>query len=114
MSRAGYHDIGASLGRLDGLCNRRDLHHHQGPDIVSLPHQIARVSKRERDNGRPRLQRVAKGLGVQCLRNVIDRKRPARQPPHDVDVAFDGGCGSEERSDTTQPARVGYGSRKLR
>ena len=38
--------VGAPLSGLDGLRNRRDLHHYARPDIVGLAHQIARVGER--------------------------------------------------------------------
>ena len=47
--------IDSVLGCLDRLSDRRDLHHDERPDIVGLADQIARISKREGDDGRPRL-----------------------------------------------------------
>ncbi len=107
-------DVDASLGRLHRLRHRRDLQHHERPDVVGLPHQIPRVAEREGDHSRACLKRVAKCLGVQCLRNVVDRKRPACQLPHRVDVALDGGAGSEQRSHAPQAAFVRHRSRELR
>src|SRR5262249_18059422 len=52
----------ASVGRLHRLRHRRDLQHHERPDVVGLPHQISRIAEREGDHGRACLERVAKCL----------------------------------------------------
>jgi hypothetical protein len=71
--------IDAALGSVHCLRNRRDLQHHARADIMGLPHQIARIAEREGDHCRPSRQRLAKHLGVQRLRNVIDCIRFVRE-----------------------------------
>jgi hypothetical protein len=66
--------VDASFGRLDGLRDRGDLQHHARADSVGLLHQIAGIAEREGDDPRPRLQRIAKYLRIQGLRDVIYRK----------------------------------------
>ena len=66
--------IDTAIGCLDGLTDRCDLHHDERPDIMGLADQIARIVYRERDYGWPRPQGVTKGVGIQGLRDVIDRE----------------------------------------
>jgi hypothetical protein len=66
--------VDTSFSRLDGLRDRSDLQHYPRADSVRLPHQIAGIAEREGDDSRPRLQGIAKGLCIQGLRDVIDRK----------------------------------------
>jgi hypothetical protein len=113
LAALGDDHVHAPLGGLYGLRDRRDLKDHARPDIVRLPHQVARVAEGERDHRRPRLQRVAKRLGIQSRRNVVDREMAIRQLPHHVDVALDGGRSAEQRADAAEPTLVGDGSRKL-
>jgi hypothetical protein len=76
---------------------------------VGLLHQIARVGQREGDYARLCLQRVVKRLSVQRLRNVVDRKGPARQPLHHID---DQG-GGKRRSGVTSSQDFRRRSKKL-
>jgi hypothetical protein len=91
--------VDASFGRLDGLRDRGDLQHHARADSVGLLHQIAGIAEREGDDPRPRLQRIAKYLRIQGLRDVIYRKRSIGERFYHIDVAFNGRGGPEQRSD---------------
>jgi hypothetical protein len=75
---------------------------------------MSAMGKREGDHGWSSFKCVVKGLDIERLRDVIDRKRSARQFSHRVDVTFDGGGRSKKRSDAAQPAFVGHGGRELR
>jgi hypothetical protein len=105
--------ITSALGRLNRLRHSRDLHHHARARIMRLLHQVAGIAQRERDHGRPRRERVAKRLGIEQLRHVVDRVGPVGQIPHLVDIVLDGGGGAEQRADAAEAALIGHGRREF-
>ena len=106
-------DVDAALGRLDRLRDGGDLQHHARPGRMRLPHQVAGIAEREGDDGRARLQRAAKRLGVERLRNMIDGERLVGEGLHHLDVAPDRGGGPEQRADAAEAALVRHRSGEL-